>query len=665
MHTTGRFTVFMTGMAITFLLSCSPRQPVDFRPEVVHTTASGVTIVWQSPGKYTGTLFFRPVASDESPGIKKERRPVTNHEIVLDGLAPGTQYIYRLKGTETNYQFRTQPSGTEPFSFLFSWGKMTGSLPELYRNELPDFIFSLTPFTRQDEQSLSRVRPFIPVFDTGGISSPVLEMSGEQRHTGTTWRLDWGGFGFIILDDVSSLTEHLVPLQAYAIGLFPLKTTSFQSTIGTGQSGLHSLLVSHNETYPAHKAAFVIIPGSRIRQTTLDSITYLEVPLQTADPGYMRIEVEIESIRAVYEGMEIVLKSPPLKEKRTCEECRRLADQGAYEKSIQAYKSFIENNKDHFQIDDAYYAIAEIFDTKLFDFPRALEYYALLIEEYKDSALASIAQQRVHYIMQYSEYDFRPLAEFEQIRQVEYARKKDDPLQRAELFSRIALFPAKYPQSKLLPVINYWYANQLKEYDVKKAVAQYLLLAKNYPESDYAREVYWEVGQAYYNAGYYNDAINAFKEVLILQPERKEEINAQIKRCTRNITRSYLAIIAVTLLFTMVCTGVFTPPPGIKRIILGQSLVVLIAGTGCFFILGWFIYEQFTSIIEYMLLAGGMGGSVTFSFLFARTIAVKVIKHAKAGIALLGIIFSLLSLTCTMYLLLYLVNQHYLIIFTL
>ena len=232
--------------------------------------------------------------------------------------------------------------------------------------------------------------------------------------------------------------------------------------------------------------SFVFIKGYTQQVFKIEEILYIEIPVFSTPSGPLhayRIDVDVETIvaTATDTGREIVLKAPPLQEKRTCEECRRLADHGAYEESIAAYREFILNNEGHFQIDDAYYAIAEIFDTKLFQYNDALYWYSQLLEKYSQSSLSSMARQRAEYLRLYDDFDFIPLSQFERIRRVEYFRHKKDPEQRQALINRVKQIILDYPDSTIRPSIHYWLANQLRDIDIDDAVAEYEVLLKEFP----------------------------------------------------------------------------------------------------------------------------------------------------------------------------------------
>ena len=149
-------------------------------------------------------------------------------------------------------------------------------------------------------------------------------------------------------------------------------------------SPLHDALVRHNRRHTSRPVVFVLVKSMEIRHKTMDDITYLGLPMGTAQMPNVRIDVGRYQADAVLldTHKKIVLKSPPLEGRISCDDCRKLADQGAYDAAIKAYKTFIQNHDaGHFQIDDAYFATARLYDEKLFDYPSAIQWYQALIQK--------------------------------------------------------------------------------------------------------------------------------------------------------------------------------------------------------------------------------------------------------------------------------------------
>jgi tetratricopeptide (TPR) repeat protein len=340
-----------------------------------------------------------------------------------------------------------------------------------------------------------------------------------------------------------------------------------------------------------------------------------------------------------------------------------LADKGAYEESVKAYLEFIETHKGNFQIDDAYFAIADIFDTKLFEFENALSWYRRLAAEYPDGTLTSLANQRIKYISAYSDYEYKPLAQFERIKAVEFARKKDQPEQRGSILNEVASLIKQYPDSNLAPVMQHWLANQYRLSEPDKAVEAYMTLRKNYPGHSESQEAMVEIGETYYDAGRYKEAIKAYNEALGELPAMADTIKAQISRSERDIRRDKIAYVCWGIAAIMFATTFMRKPRriGAGSIVYACAAFVIVGAVLSFY--GWLIHEQFNSAREMVLIVSTFsaiaGLSTLISMKFSRIANIDstgVFSAAAGGLA--GIVFFLAGI----YLAIYYIYIHYLIV---
>jgi tetratricopeptide (TPR) repeat protein len=351
---------------------------------------------------------------------------------------------------------------------------------------------------------------------------------------------------------------------------------------------------------------------------------------------------------------------PVIKQKRTCEECRRLADKGAYEESIKAYKEFIATHKDSFQIDDAYFAIADLYDTKLFDYPNALEWYGKLKQDYSNSTLVALANQRVKYISAYADYDFKPLAAFERIRSFEYAQKKEIPTERDKILAQVSSLIAEYPQSNLAPVMQHWLANQYRLFSPEKAVQEYMTLRKNYPNHSETKETMLEIGETYYDAAMYKQAVSAFKQALNEEPQLAKTINAQIMRANRNIRRDDYALGSIIICAIIFVIAFIKPRLTLNMIIRCATIFVLAAIL--LFAFAWLVRSEFPSMNQLVLFAVFLAASISLGSLVSLSIANKFVKNNIFG-AIAGTLAGMVFMLAGMYVTVYYVYVHYLIIF--
>ena len=616
-------------------------------PELSKVGKFDATVAWQSEDAGRGEVSYRRAGVDEKPmSASDEVSGSQYHRVLLKGLKPNTRYSYGIEGAPGSFQFQTQPLTSTPFSFLILHASDAGEVEKLVTGELPDFILVLE---RADDSmaGLDAIRPSLPVFNLEGPDSPFLRAVEETPVKQPLWTLDWGGLRCVFINEYQKAFPRLKKLiGSYAhhtIGIF-LAPESFAGgshrdaaaltdPSGVSATELHKLLAAHNADQPQNPVAFVGMVdagGKTAASLDLDADGIRYFSLAPSGRGKsMRVDVEPESVRAFFldQSREIVLKAPPHKKKITCEECRRLADKGAYEASIQAYKDFISANKAHYQIEDAIFAIAKIEDEKLFEFQKALRWYGRLIEEFPESTLSAIARQRTAYLVSHKDYGFEPLKQFERIKKVEFARKKDDPAHLTKILEEVRGLVAKYPDSALAPDMLHWLAYQYRAVDTQKAVDAYSHLKKAYPGSPDAREVMLEIGETYYRAGQYKTAARIFREARAQLPELADTIDAKIKRSLRNQRRVVLqwVCLAVALLAAVLLVPC-------RRVVDGKSM----RKGGAFFFLiavvlflgAYFIREQFNSVKEMILIAVFLSASAAISA-SAGTIFSRLLETAK------------------------------------
>ncbi len=665
-------TLIIIGGTIFILSRCaSTAKSPDIKPEVINVTASQLTIAWLSDTPYKARVFYKPAGTEATPLSAAENIPSDQHEVVVTGLSPSTRYTYWLDDTDARFQFQTQPLPNNPFSFVIVWGNTTGQVLQLMLSEVPEFFVSLNKPGIQKVDYFSDARPFVPIYSIIGIDSPFLTTVGSRRATNRIdpWKLDWGGLRLIFIDKNTNFKQLLRTPTAHTLGIITSSDVieTFDAE-NISKSKFHSALVAHNQKNPNRPLAFVVVTNQPDQAIEIDNINYLAIPTKS-NVGAIRIDVDVESTTAFLldRQKEIPLRKPPLKQKRTCQQCRRLADRGAYDQSIQAYKDFIENNQGHFQIDDAYYAIAEIFDEKLFKFADALKWYTRLIDEYPDGTLTPLAKQRIKYLSVYSDYSYEPLARFERIRKIEFARKKHRPQERDKLLKETDSIITKYPESKLAPVIQYWLANQYRLIDPSQAVTAYEKLRKNYPNHPHSKEVLMEIGETYYNAAQYKKAMKVYKDALVELPSLTDTINAQIARAERNLRRQKITWVCWSILTLLTIVTVSKKPFGINRTKIIHALIVFILLEIILFFGAWLIHEQFSSSAEMLSLVTCFSLAAAMASLISENITEKLLKQpyiltkgllaAFAG-TVIGIIFFISGI----YLTIYYMNVHYLII---
>ena len=184
----------------------------------------------------------------------------------------------------------------------------------------------------------------------------------------------------------------------------------------------------------------------------------------------------------------------------------------------------------------------------MFLYKPAVNWYTRLINEYPHSNLSLLAIQKIKYIEMFSQYEYIPLSKFEKIKTNDYIMAACDEIKRNEIFKEAENIINEYPDANISPLIYYWLANQTKQHNIEKAIIYYKKLKEKYPQSTYSREIWWEIGELYYNAKYYKKSIIAFNKEKSINPENKVAIDSQIKRSMKRIFRYNLAIFFSSLL---------------------------------------------------------------------------------------------------------------------
>jgi hypothetical protein len=92
---------------------------LELAPYLQQLTPTSVTIVWQTYGLATTSLYFG-VAGGTQVNVARRDELRRDHEVTMSGLAPGTLYTYRWKSDGRigpSAEFRTPPATSPRFSF--------------------------------------------------------------------------------------------------------------------------------------------------------------------------------------------------------------------------------------------------------------------------------------------------------------------------------------------------------------------------------------------------------------------------------------------------------------------------------------------------------------------------------------------------------------------
>ena len=406
--------------------------------ELVEVGRRQASVVWTTQEPLQGRVFYHlATGSQETLTATETLSKSYRHKVQLPNLIPGMRYTYWIDNPEKRYQFQTQPEGNSPFSFLFLSGENKKDVKEPAMSELPDFIIDMGAATGGAEDPFKEIRQYIPVYNKNGAASPFLAKENKASQNTGYWQLNWGGLQLMVMEEPSAVSSIPKTVNASHFGIIMaenpegIPSASHASVPILSGSDFHNKIKAYNKNHQKQPVVFVVLPAETLWQHQADDISYLGIPYGPGkkDLFPVRFDIDHNSVMAiVMDNRErIVLKAPPLQTKITCDDCRRLADRGAYQAAIKSYQSFIDNNKGHYQIDDAYFAVAEIYDEKLFDFKSAHSWYKNLVTNYSESVLAPLAMQRLKQLEIHSDFEFEPLVRFEKIRKAEFSKRKTSP----------------------------------------------------------------------------------------------------------------------------------------------------------------------------------------------------------------------------------------------
>ena len=636
----------------------------DPRPEVLRVGPGQASIAWRGSARAPGRLYYRPAGSEAAPWSAGSP-PARLHQVLLRGLRPSTRYSYWFGRREARHSFRTAPLPVTPFSFLLTWGDPSRRLRALLASERPEFILALSPRAAAGPDTLGDARPSTPIFNTTGADSKLLRFAPRRR-----WALQWGGLRLLFTADGGLPAGALEPGPAHTTGVVVSANIEVSRV---GSSALHATLVRHNRQHPGRPAAFVILLRASGQPVITGGVRYVPGSALRGNTasGATRVDVAEASVVATLldRGHEVLLRQSAVSRRRTCKECRQLADRGAYEESVKAYVAFISTHQGHFQLDDAHLAVAEILDEKLFRFRQALTWYRALSRTHGHSTLAPLARQRIKYLEAHADHDYQPLARFQRVRHLELPRSQGTRAGRQRCRQQVRAILVEFPRCSLAPVMRYWLANQLRRDDPDGAVTAYRRLMADFPGDHRAAEAPLEIGETYYQARRYSEAARAFQAALTTRPGRASEISPHLERALRNVWRGRGALVAGAVLLLLLALGLLLPPRGIPRQLWARGVKGWLPLASLTLLAGWFMSDKFTSAGELLGLALSTSAAAALGHPISAGLAAKLLGPrggARPGRTrlllrgMLGTLLGLLLLGAVSYLALYLLNEHYL-----
>jgi len=636
-------------MCCFILIQCKEQEPVISIPAIKQLETTGVILTWQCHHDKAVGIYYKQVG--QSSQVKKVDALIDENQeqtVYLKDLEPATQYMYWIEGSSVKYFFRTKSDKNAPFSFLLTDG--SGSMD--YRSTLKTEMYSfIVRFADQQSDELDACTPYVPIY----------ELASMKQH------LNWCGFSMVVIPQQETLSSALdQDFQAsHSIGVFTSLKQGTDSLL-LASSELHSKLVRFNQQSGSTDVVMVGLTNSQMPRTVIDGICYFGLVHESSTDKKagcnVLLQVDEESIIAYWPALdeELLIREPPLQAKRTCQQCRRLADKGAFEASVKAYKQFIQVNQEHYQVDDAYLAIAELLDAKLFKYKQALEWYKRLLHDFPASSLTAIAKQRVAFISRYSSDGYKPLAAFERIKNNDYLKASNNPGEQQRVLEKLASVVQQYPQSSLKPVMLLWMANQYQFINVEKAIATYQQLIRQQPDFSKAMRIPLKIGETFYNNARWQEAHEAFSSSMDTYPELKETIQAQLARSNRNMRRILLFYVSLGGLLLIFLFLTFLSPKGVMLPPRRHVIIMLIVNFVIIFSYAWMYREEFASLSGLLLMVLAFIASIFLCVLAACTLDYKLRNWNQPFKFILSTLIGVIILASGFYQSIYHLYVHYL-----
>ncbi len=265
------------------LLALAPGSASAFElakgPWLQRPTPTSMTVLWETADQVGGHLRY-----GTTPELlqRSAEAPVgTHHELTLEGLEPGTPYLYALfdgaQQVGDVYAFRTAPAGAQPFRFVFFGDNRSGDaahqqIVDAILTE-PGVAFVLNTGDMVDDGEVEEqwqrffeiegeLMARLPVFPTIGnheeddgevpiwerLFAPPTEASGSEHYYAFTW----GNLRVIVLDG------H-VEVDPWYLCLLQLKP--FDDCLNVQQQAFVEDALAEASADPAIEHLFAVVHG--------------------------------------------------------------------------------------------------------------------------------------------------------------------------------------------------------------------------------------------------------------------------------------------------------------------------------------------------------------------------------------------------------------------
>jgi tetratricopeptide (TPR) repeat protein len=624
------------------LCACAEPSATPSTPELIEASQDHLIIAWEGQAS---ELEYWPLGRTDAVSVVSDEADTKAREVRIGGLEPGSLYSYRIRGAKEVYNAQTKPLASSLVSFVLFDGVSQDELLRQLVSDSPGFMMSLSVLSLS---SFAELRPFVAVYDPGGNTAAYLRR--QPNYGGDSgYRIDWGCLVLAVSDDPAYLQKQIDSLNpGYTLGLLTTEDSADSVDFGplrklTASASIPPAFALLRDTDKTKERGGVRFVGVKAPNTRYNVLVDPEFASMTELPG----------------GIQIDLRPAPVSTKRTCAECRKLADKGAYRASIAAYVAFIESNRQNHLVDDAYFEVANIYDEKLFDFLEAASWYDQLVNAYPNSALTPFAKERLKYFRGFDPSDLPALEEFEKIRRVSFLAAGESA--QDELIEQVLRKSDEARHRALSPLMLYWAANQLRHRDAPRAVALYRKLAVQYPDDQHAGEAVYAAAETLYESREYVLARESYRSALAVTPDRKHTILAQIERCDRNLRRRFLVWpTSIVVLGVLGTSSAYRQAHSRKQ--WKKSLAVFLGTALLLAIWAWTIREQFPSDTVLVSLAFGSAAIAGAAPSIVVPIALAAFRSTGMRVAVAGLLVSLFSLS-GLYLLVWSTFEHYLAVF--
>ncbi|OGS21925.1 MAG: hypothetical protein A2252_04100 [Elusimicrobia bacterium RIFOXYA2_FULL_39_19] len=605
----------ITASAVYLLVNSAKKESIV--PYVYSVSNNSAIIAFESKTAYRAEIAYNIyLGGAKTRAIIKEDAKTTAHKLYLQGLSPGTKYSYSFPAvSKSEFSFKTKPEANQLFRF--------GIVPDLAENtELslsrlrylfinnPEFLLIKRPCSEQNPQTpqysakTAEIKPYLPLFgifyNKNTASNSYLNdiyLPLKQPY----YSFNWGAWHFVSLSE-NFLEESGEALQNKLQWLKDDLKNSRNANkavcldaVLLGNKELNSLLIDSGTD------AVFIFSSDKFKTIKCKNTKFISLPKN----DFCLIEADYYEASGVIldkEGKtigEFPVKESSAKVKKTCEYCRQLMDSGRYEDSIKAYRDFIAEKNNSYQVDDAQYEMASIYDRGLYDYKNALFEYRKLIQMFPDSTKKMLAENRTAYITENADFDYKPLGSYEKVK-AEFFKTSKTNNGKAQSVSKVEALLAQYPACSLADDMLYWLANNYQSLDYKKSVSLYRKLIAEFPQSPFIQNAVLEIADVFYANKQYRLSIAELQKAKAFLPSDKlSDIEGKISQSSRNIHRYWLAGLCwVIVLGCVACIFFLKPKLSLKDFKPSLIHFLLYFVSYCIVVLLW--YDLFLELIPFM-----------------------------------------------------------------